>query len=105
VIGFWIALAVFLLSAGAGLAFAVGRGLSAWRQIKATRALIGAELDRIATGASEIERHLAAAGASQAKLQDALARLGSSRGGLLVQQSAIAEAQWVVRRLLPFLPR
>ncbi len=104
-IGFWIALAVFLLSFGAGLAFAVVRGLGAWRQLKVTRGLIGVELDRIATGTASIEQQLAAAAASQARLQEALARLGSSRGGLLLQASAIAEAQWVVRRLLPFVPR
>ena len=104
-LGVWIGLGVFLACLAGGGAFVGVRGLAAWRQLKSTKAAFGVELDRINATVAEIEKQLAAASSSQESLKTALARLTASRQRLLLQLAAVGEAQWVVRRILPFLPR
>lgn len=104
-VGFWIALACFVVALAAGSAVVAVRGLEAWRQLKRTRAAFGAELERISRATEDIQRQLAAASASQESLRLSLERLTASRERLMVQLAAVGEAQWLVRRLLPFLPR
>jgi hypothetical protein len=104
-LGVWIGLGVFLVClVGAG-AFAGVRGLAMWRQLKSTRAAFTTEIDRIMRTTGEIEQRLAEASTSQEALKGSLGRLADSRRQLMVQLGAVAEAQWVLRRLLPFLPK
>jgi hypothetical protein len=102
--GFWIALAVLLVGVLGGIAYAVLRGISMWRQLKRTGGLLSAESTRIADTSAAIEVHLDRASASGALLGDATARLASSRARLDVQLQAIREARHTMRRLLWFLP-
>jgi len=104
-VGFWIALAVFLLCVVVGLAVVAVRGLEAWRQLKATKACVGGEITRIVGVTEQIEGQLAAAAASHDRLQASLKRLGASRERLQVQLAAVTEARWMLRRALPFLSR
>jgi hypothetical protein len=103
-VGFWIALAVLVVGIVGGIVIAVVRGLAAWKQVKATSGDITAELDRISQESGQIERHLAAATASQARLAAAGDRLAASRARLQVQLAALGEARRTVDRLLWFLP-
>ena len=102
--GFWIALAVLLAGVVGGIAYAVVRGLSLWRQVKSTGGTLGAETARIADATADIQEHLERASASGTSLGDASARLAVSRAKLDVQLQALREARQTMRRLLWFLP-
>ena len=104
VVGFWIALAVLLAGVVGGIAYAVVRGLSLWRQVKRTGGTLGAETARIADATADIQEHLDRASASGTSLGDASARLAVSRAKLEVQLGAVREARQTMRRLLWFLP-
>ena len=101
---FWIALAVLLVGVVAGIAYAVVRGITMWRQIKRTGATLTAETDRIADASARIQEHLDRASASSARLGDAAGRLAVSRAKLDMQLQAVREARRTVRRVLWFLP-
>jgi hypothetical protein len=103
-VAFWIALAVFLAGVVCGLAYAVVRGLAAWRQVKRTGRTFTAETARIAAKTEEIETHLDRAHISVARLQEASGRLDVSRARLDVQLKALREARDAVRRTFWFLP-
>ena len=102
--GFWITLAVLLVGAVGGIAYAVLRGIAMWRLIKRTGRAFSVESQRIAEVSAQIETHMDRANASNARLGDAAARLATSRARLEVQLQAIREARYTVRRLLWFLP-
>jgi hypothetical protein len=104
VVAFWIALAVLLVGIVAGIAYAVVRGITMWRQLKRTSKRLGAETARIADASAEIQEHLDRAGASGALLGEATGRLAASRAVLDVQLQALREARQTVRRVLWFLP-
>ena len=101
---FWIALAVLLVGVLGGIAYAVLRGLSMWRQLKRVGRVFSAESERIAEVSERIETHMDRASASNVRLRDATARLAASRARLEVQLQAIREARHTMRRLLWFLP-
>jgi hypothetical protein len=103
-VAFWIALAVLLLAVVGGIAYAVVRGISLWRQVKRTGGTLGAESARIADASADIQEHLDRASASGASLGDAGERLAVSRAKLDVQLQALREARQTMRRLLWFLP-
>ncbi len=102
--GFWIALAVLLIGILGGIAYAVMRGLSMWRQVKRTGREFSAESARIADVSAQIQQHLDRSSASGVRLGDAAERLATSRARLDVQLQAIREARHTMRRLLWFLP-
>ena len=102
--GFWIALAVLVVGVLGGIAYAVLRGLSMWRQVKRTGREFSAESARIADASAQIQEHLDRSDASGVRLGAAAARLATSRARLDVQLQAIREARYTVRRLLWFLP-
>jgi hypothetical protein len=104
VTGFWIALAVLLIGILGGIAYAVMRGLSMWRQVKRTGREFSAESARIADVSAQIQQHLDRSSASGVRLGDAAERLATSRARLDVQLQAIREARHTMRRLLWFLP-
>ena len=104
VVAFWIALAVLVVAVLGGIAYAVVRGLSLWRQVKRTGGTFGAESARIADATADIQEHLDRASASGASLGDASERLAASRAKLDVQLQALREARQTMRRLLWFLP-
>ena len=100
----WLALAVLLVGIVGGIAFAVSRGLTLWRDIKRSSAALGAELALIGDGSLQIEHHLAAAEAASGRLQDATGRLAVSRAKLDVQLAAVREARAQLRRVFWFVP-
>ncbi len=102
--GFWIALTVLLIGVLGGIAYAVLRGISLWRQAKRTGRGFSAETARIADASAQIETHMERAAESGARLGDAMTRLETSRARLDVQLQAIREARHTMRRLLWFLP-
>jgi hypothetical protein len=104
VTGFWIALAVLLVGVVGGIAYAVLRGLSMWRQVKRTGREFSAESARIADVSAQIQEQLDRSSASGIRLGEAAERLATSRARLDVQLQAIREARHTMRRLLWFLP-
>jgi hypothetical protein len=100
----WIALGFYLVGLVAGLAYAVLRGLAAWRRIKRTNAAFSEESARVAEASARIQGHLDRANASSTRLGEVAARLAVSRARLDVQLQAVAEARHAMRRLLWFLP-
>ena len=102
--GFWIALAVLLVGLAGGIAYAVLRGLSMWRQVKRTGRVFSAESTRIADASAQMQEHLDRSSASGVRLGQAADRLAVSRARLDVQLQAIREARNTMRRLLWFLP-
>jgi hypothetical protein len=103
-VGFWIALAVLLAGVVGGIAYALVRGISLWRQVKRTGGTLGAETARIADATADIQELLDRASASGTSLGDAAARLAVSRAKLDGQLGAVREARQTMRRLLWFLP-
>jgi hypothetical protein len=104
VTGFWIALAVLLVGVLGGIAYAVLRGLSMWRQVKRTGREFSAESARISDVSAQIQEHLDRSSASGVRLGESAERLATSRARLDVQLQAIREARHTMRRLLWFLP-
>jgi hypothetical protein len=104
VAGFWIALAVLLVSVVAGLVFVVYRGICLYRRAKRTSASFGEEMAGIEQTMRSIEGHLAAAEASTGRLRDAAERLRISRARLDVQLGAISDARTRARRVFWFVP-
>ena len=102
--GFWIALAVLLVGVFGGIAYAVLRGLSMWRQVKRTGREFSAESARIADVSAQIQEQLDRSSASGVRLGEAAERLATSRARLDLQLQAIREARHTMRRLLWFLP-
>jgi hypothetical protein len=100
----WIALLVLLACVVAGLALVVVRAISLWRLTKRTGRTFGAELEKIARAADEIDGQLARASAAADRLRAAQDRLAASRARLDVQLAAVREAQAQVGRVLWFLP-
>ena len=99
-----IALAVFLVGLGVGLAVGGYRGICTWRLLKRTGRSFGAELERISRAAAEIEGQLARAAAAAERLGVVQDRLAVSRARLDVQRSALREARTQVARTFWFVP-
>jgi hypothetical protein len=88
----------------AGLAFAVVRAISLWRQAKRTGGAFTRELESFDGRSALTERHLAEWERASGDLQAALERLRRSRARLQVLQNSLAQAQSRVRWLRVFLP-
>ena len=101
---FWIPLIVLAVGVIGGIAYAVLRALTLWRQLKRTGRTFGSEAERISLSAAMIEDQLERASASLAALRRANERLAASRAALEVQLAAVREARATVRRALWFLP-
>jgi len=100
---FWLSLGFLLVALVVGTAFAVVRGLRAWRALKATGSRIGDELDRVSASVGKIETHLDRAAAGSERLGAALERLARARARLDVQRAALREARTTVARAVPFV--
>ena len=101
---FSIALLVFVACLAGGIALAVFRAISLWRQVKRTGRAVGAELDRISRAVGEIEGQLSRAGDAGGRLRAVQERLAVSRARLELQRAALREARAQVGRLLWFVP-
>ena len=101
----WLALAFLVVALVGSVAFAVVRGLGAWRAVKALASGAGAALDRIARSSAEIEGHLRAGAESGTRLDASLRRLSSSRARLNVLTAALADARAAAGRVTDVYPR
>lgn len=101
---FWIALAVFVVAIGVGLALAAVRGYELFRAAKATQRELAPTLEHIAATSLEIQRHLEQAQAGGMRAQASVDRLLVSVKRLQIQLAAVREAQRQLDRLLWFLP-
>jgi uncharacterized protein YlxW (UPF0749 family) len=99
-----LAFLVGLVAVVAAIIFCVVRGLSLWRQAKATGALFSAEMSVFEERSARTERLLEEADRSNRDLQAAVARLKASRARLQVQLDSIDRARRSVRWLTAFLP-
>jgi hypothetical protein len=102
---FWLALASMIVVVAASIAYAVAKGLEAYRTAKRLLAGAGDELDRISRASAEIELHLQAATASGTQLDSSLTRLGASRARLNVLASAVSDVRAAVGRVTSVVPR
>jgi Flp pilus assembly protein TadB len=101
---FWLALAVLLAAAAAGIAYAVVRGIQLYRTAKRLNRTVGAELERINGVTLEIEGHLRKADDAAQRLRAARDRLSASRSRLQTQLAAVTEARTQLRRTFWFVP-
>jgi hypothetical protein len=100
----WIALALLFAATVGGTAYAVGRGIRLWRDVKRTGSAFTTEVGRISEISLQIEHHMAAAQAATGRLQGAMDRLATSRARLEVQVAALREARALMRRTFWFVP-
>ena len=101
----WLALAFLIVALVCSVAYAVVKGLEAWRAVKRLSRATGEELDRISRASEEIELHLQAATASGTRLDASVTRLSASRARLNVLTTALADARASVGRLTSVYPR
>jgi hypothetical protein len=102
---FWLALAVATVSVVASAIYLTLKGLEAFRAFKGLGRSVTSGLERIERATGEIERHLALAGESGARLESELAQLRRSRASLNVLRSAIADVRASVGRITSVYPR
>lgn len=102
---FWAALTIALFLTVSSAIYVTRKGLEAFRAFKRLSRRAGEELDRIATAAGEIERHLARAAEGGSEVEASLARLSASRAQLNVLTSALADVRAAVGRVTAFVPQ
>ena len=102
---FWLSLAVAILAIVTSTVYATRKGLEAFRAFKALGRNVAGEVERIELAAGQIERHLALAAASEARLDARLARLRQSRAELNVLTSAIDDVRASIGRVTAVYPR
>ena len=100
----WIAHAVFIIAAVGGAAFALVRGLRAWRAFRRIQRTIGARMLNVARGIQGAESRLAAAGDAAVRLDRATAALRESVATLSLLTAAAGDARGALR-VLAFLRR
>jgi hypothetical protein len=100
----WSALGVFVVAAGAGLAFAALRGLATWRTLRSFRRALGESLADLTRRAAGAEARLAHAGESAARLGRARRRLEESLATAALLVTAAGDARGALR-VLAFLRR
>ena len=100
----WIALAVLLIAVVAGTAYAVVRGIQAYREAKRVGGVLGDGVERINVSVAQIEEHLRKSDEARSRLQAATDRLALSRAKLNVQLAAVHEARAQLRRVFWFVP-
>ena len=102
---FWLSLAVALVAVIASAIYLTLKGLEAFRAFKAVGRNLTSEIERIEQASAGIERHLALAAESTARLDAELAQLRRSRARLNVLTSAIDDVRASVGRLTAVYPR
>jgi hypothetical protein len=102
---FWLALAIAIVSIVASSIYVTRKGLEAFRGVKRLGGAVTGELERIERTSGEIERHLALATESGAKLEAELEQLRRSRTRLNVLTSALDDVRASVGRLTAVYPR
>ena len=102
---FWLALAVAIVLIAASAIYATRNGLEAFRGFKRVSGIVSSELERIEQASAGIERHLALANESSARLEASLDRLKRSQARLNVLRSAIDEVRDSVDRVTSLYPR
>ena len=100
----WAALAVSGLAVIGSAAFAVARGLRAWRTFRRFRRRVFEGLEDVARRVTGIERRLGAANASAARLQRAQAELQESVATARVLAAAVADVRATVSRITGLVP-
>ena len=102
---YWLALAVAIAVIVASAIYGTLKGLEVFRLAKTLGATVSRELERIEVASGQIERHLALAAESGARLDAELAQLRRSRARLNVLTSAIEDVRASVGRLQAVYPR
>jgi hypothetical protein len=102
---FWLTLAFAIVVVVTSVAYAVVKGLEAYRTAKRLLSTAGEDLDRITRASAEIELHLQAAATSGTRLDASLTRLSTSRARLNVLTSALADVRAAVGRVTSVVPR
>jgi hypothetical protein len=102
---YWLALAVAVVFVIASAIYTTRKGLEAFRAVKTLGSTITIEVERIEQASGQIERHLAVAAESGARLDAELAQLRRSRARLNVLTSAIEDAKASLGRLTAVYPR
>jgi hypothetical protein len=102
---FWLTLTFAIVVVVASIAYAVVKGLEAYRTAKRLLSTAGEDLDRITRASAEIELHLQAAATSGTRLDASLPRLSTSRARLNVLTSALADVRAAVGRVTSVVPR
>jgi hypothetical protein len=100
----WISLLVLVAAAGAGIAFAVVRGLAAWRALRSLRRAIGRQLAELEQRVAGIEDRVEQAGGTAARLGEAQARLQESLAAAAILADAFGEARALTAALRGGLP-
>jgi hypothetical protein len=102
---YWLALAVAVVVVIVSAIYTTRRGLEAFRAIKILGSTVSSEVERIEQASGQIERHLALAAESGARLDAELAQLRRSRARLNVLTSAIDDVKDSWWRLTAVYPR
>jgi hypothetical protein len=102
---FWLTLTFAIVVVVASIAYAVVKGLEAYRTAKRLLSTAGEDLDRITRASAEIELHLQAAATSGTRLDASLTRLSTSRARMNVLTSALADVRAAVGRVTSVVPR
>ena len=102
---FWLTLAFAIVVVLASIAYAVVKGLEAYRTAKRLLSTAGEDLDRITRASAEIELHLQVAATSGTRLDASLTRLSTSRARLNVLTSALADVRAAGGRVTSVVPR
>ena len=99
---FWFSLAVFILAPLAGIAFAIGRGVSFWRDLRAFGGALGHALDELDARVSKLG---ATTEPDYERLHESVARLQRSRAQLSLLLSALTRVRAQAGGLLAVYPR
>ena len=100
----WIALGLSVVVTVASVAFAVGRGLGAWRAYRRTNARLSGGLEELNRRVETMEQRLATADETASRLEHAQAELRESLEAARVVADAVAEVRGTVRLALRLLP-
>jgi chromosome segregation ATPase len=100
----WIALGLSVVVTTACLAFAVGRGLRAWRVLARSRNRFSGGLEEMDRRVAAMEQRMAKANESAARLEHAQAELQESIAAARAIADAAAEVRTTVRRALRLIP-
>ena len=102
---YWLALAVSIVVVIVSAIYTTRKGLEAFRAAKVLGNEVSTETARIEQASAQIERHLALAAESGARLDAELAQLRRSRARLNVLTSAIADVKVSITSLTDVYPR
>jgi hypothetical protein len=102
---FWLSLAVAVALITGSTVYATLKGLEVFRALKQLSRTVGKEVERISEASTGIERHLALASESGARLEASLDRLRSSRARMNVLTSALGDVRASLDRVTGVVPR